>query len=171
MATPKYRVIDPKGAYMARSDEPQLLALGADHAAAAVYNIRAPVFALLREGTEVETNQPPGPHLEPLNDEARAAMAAYWDAHPNATLDPTRRMPLGMDPMGGRTTEQLVTALLDGMDRDAVNRAAPAGQGGADNAALMERLAEGQAALMQALTAVLAGQAAGPSGTAGKGAR
>lgn len=162
MAMPKYRVIDVKGAYMARDVEPVLLSLGADHTAAAVYNIRAPVYQLVMLGEEIETDQPPGPHLEPLNAEARERLDAYWANNPNATLDPTRRMPLGQDPMGGRTIEQLVSSLLDGMDRDAAARAGGVGaQPGADGAGLaaaVQALAEGQAAMLQALTAVLAAQ-------------
>jgi hypothetical protein len=164
MAIPRYRVADSKGAYMALNPEPQLLALGADHNAAAVYGIRAPVYQLFPQGREVEFSGVPGPHLEPLNDAAREAMAAYWKAHPGATLDPTRTMPLGQDPLGGRSVEQLVSGLLERMDSQAPAGVAP----GAEIAALLA----GQKAMQDAiasLAAVLAGALAPPANPVAKG--
>jgi hypothetical protein len=118
MAIPKYRIIDEKGAYMPRSPEVQLLQLGADHQAARVYGIRAAICELLPMDTEIEFDGIPGPHLKPLNDEAQRRLDEYWAKHPNATLDPTRHLPLGQDPMGGRSIEQLVTGLPEAMDRE-----------------------------------------------------
>jgi hypothetical protein len=155
MAQPRYRIIDTKGAYMALDPAPQLLALGADHNAAAVYGIRAPVYTLFRQGTEIDFDGVPGPHLAPLNAEAEAKMRAYWAKYPGATLDPTRHMPLGQDPMGGRSIEQSVAALLEGMQRDLAG-AAPAQDA---QAAQIAALVDGQRAMMAAvaqLTAVLA---------------
>lgn len=146
MATARYRVTDPKGAYMARDPEPRLLSLGADHNAAAVYGIRAPVFELLRQGAEIDFDGIPGPHLEALNDEAKTRLAKYWEDYPGATLDPTRKMPLGQDPMGGKSIEQLVTGLLNAMDKGP----APAVQSGVELAALLA----GQQAMQQALAAL-----------------
>lgn len=166
MATPMYRIIDEKGAYMARDPTPVLLALGDNLASAQVYGIRAAACELLPMGTEVAYDGEPGPHLQPLNAEAERAMAAYWDRFPNATLDPTRKMPLGQDPMGGRSIEQLVGALLDGMDRDASVKAAARPAQGEDTAALLKSLAEGQAQLGVALAAVLAAQTPAGKGRA-----
>jgi hypothetical protein len=160
MAIPRYRVIEEKGCYAPRSPEPQVLALGADHASAAVYNIRAPVFEHLKEGTEFEFAGTPGPHLAPLNREAEEAMAKYWTDNPDATLDPTRRMPLGQDPMGGRSVEQLVNGLLEQMGQDAAKQSA-ARQPGGDMAALLaavRSMADGQAAMQAAMTALLTAQ-------------
>jgi hypothetical protein len=126
MATPRYRIIDAKGAYMPRSPELHVLALGTEHQDAAVYNIRAPVYEHLKQGTDVEFIGTPGPHLEPLNEEASEAIKAYWVKFPNASLDPTRSMPNGQDPMGGRTVEQLVNGLLEAMDQTAQAAAAAA---------------------------------------------
>jgi hypothetical protein len=114
---PRYRITDEKGAYLPRSPEIQLLELGADRAASRIYGVRAVVCELLPEGTEIDYLGSPGPHLFPLNDSARAKTKAYWKEHPNATLDPTRHMPLGQDPMAGKSVEQLVTSLLESMDR------------------------------------------------------
>jgi hypothetical protein len=153
MATPRYRVIDTKGAYMPRDPTPHRLQLGDNFESAAVYDVRAPTYELLRQGEEIEYSGEPGPHLEPLNDAARENMDAYWAAHPNATLDPMRHMPLGQDPMGGKTIEQLIGGLLEGMDREAT-RDAPAG--GVDSPALLlaaQTLADGQAAMLAAVKA------------------
>jgi hypothetical protein len=113
MATPRYKVTEEKGAYMPRSPQVQLLQLGADHVAARIYGIRAAVCELLLEGSEIEYEGLPGPHLEPLNDEAREMTAQYRAKFPNATLDPTRHMPLGQDPMMPRSFEQQVLGRLD----------------------------------------------------------
>jgi hypothetical protein len=165
--TARYRVIDTKGAYMARDPVPQLLQLGADHSAAAVYGIRAPVFELIRLGGELDFAGEPGPHLEPLNEEAREAMETYWAAHPGATLDPTRRMPLGQDPMGGKTTEQLVMGLLNAMDRGMGNAVPPAAsQPSAELLALLvgqRAMQDAIAALTGVVAAQLAGAAAPPT--------
>ena len=155
--TARYRVTETKGAYMAQDPTPVLLQLGADHAAAQVYNIRSPVFELLKMGTELDFAGVPGPHLEPLNDEARDALAKYWREHPNATLDPTRRMPLGQDPMGGRSIEQLVAGLLERMDTEPAPSGA--GQPSGDLVALLagqKAMQDAMLALTAALTAALA---------------
>lgn len=157
--TAKWRVIDEKGTYAPRDPTPVLLALGDTMASALVYKIKAPAFEVIPFGDTFESDTIVGPHLEPLNDEAREKIAAYWFANPNATLDPTRRMPLGQDPMGGRSIEQSVQALLEAMERDAV-AAAPVAQ--EDSASLLRTLAEGQAAMLQVLTAVLARDASPP---------
>jgi hypothetical protein len=146
MATPRYRVTDEKGAYLPLDPNPQLLQLGADHNAAAVYGIRAPIYTLLRKGAEIDFDGVPGPHLEPLNDEARAKTDKYWAENPGATLDPTRRMPLGQDPMGGKSIEQLVTGLLNAMDKGP----AASQQSGPDLVALLA----GQAAMQDALASL-----------------
>jgi hypothetical protein len=100
----KFKVIAEKGAYMVRSPEVVRLELGADSNAAKAYGVKAMVYELLPEGAEIEgAHIAFGPHLEPLDEEASAAAAAYWLAHPGATLDPTRSLPLGRDPMVAAT--------------------------------------------------------------------
>lgn len=36
----------------------------------------------------IHYNGPPGPHLEPIDDEAKAAMEVYWAENPHASLNP-----------------------------------------------------------------------------------
>jgi hypothetical protein len=166
----KYKIIDPKGAYMPRSPELHLLELGNDRASAEVYRIRAPVTEMLPEGTVIEFAGVPGPHLEAIDETARVAMAAYWDKYPNASLDPTRHLPLGQDPMGGKTVEQLVTGLLERMEQDrpagspgAVGAGAAgsdgAGSAGSDGATIAA-LVGGQQAMQQAMATLMAAVAA-----------
>jgi hypothetical protein len=68
----------------------------------------------LGEGVEIASNETPGPHWEPVNATAKVAVDAYRKARPNATLDPTRHLPNGIDPMAGHTLE---TALLGALRR------------------------------------------------------
>jgi hypothetical protein len=111
----RYKVIVEAGAYIARDPTVVRLDLGADSQAARAYNVRAPVYELLPEGTEFESDMVPGPHLQPLDDEARARMAQYWKDRPGATLDPTRHLPLGKDPMVVATFESTMLATLERM--------------------------------------------------------
>jgi hypothetical protein len=152
METARYRIADPKGAYMPRSPELKVLALGTEYQDAMVMAIRAPVFEMLAEGTEIEYAGVPGPHLAPLNEAAREAMAAY-QAKGHGSMDPTRHFPGGQDPMGGLSLQQNVEKLLDGMERDASLRAlarpAEAPAGNADMAALIGELRALVAALAQ----------------------
>jgi hypothetical protein len=123
----RYRIISEAGAYLARSAEIGRLELGGgDSAGARAYNVRAPVCELLVQGTEVDmpAGFVPGPHLEPLDDAARADMAAYWKARPGASLDPTRSLPLGRDPLATQTLEGAVMAQLERLAADAVSKPA-----------------------------------------------
>jgi hypothetical protein len=141
VALPRYRVTDAKGAYMPRSEEVELLQLGADHNAAKVYGIRSKVYELLKQGDELEFSGTPGPHLEPLNDEAREAMRAYWAANPGATLDPTRTLGL----TGGSSIDLSGTLMiqLDRMLRDASDaRPVPALRDDTELTALRAQVAE-----------------------------
>lgn len=47
----------------------------------------------VKEGTLIEFDGEPGPHLEPLNEAAREMMNAYFKAHPEATLTPLEQLP------------------------------------------------------------------------------
>ena len=121
----KYRIISEAGAYLPRSPEIVRLELGGgDSASARAYAVRAPVYELLGAGTEVDLPADfiPGPHLEPLDTEARAAMEAYRKARPGASLDPTRSLPLGIDPMAGRSMEEMIMAQLQRNLADAVTK-------------------------------------------------
>lgn len=76
-----------------------------------------------------------GPHFEPRDDPAKRAKAEYDKRRPGATLDPTSRLPLGVDPFEGRTFEQRVMALLEQRLRE------PAPQGaGSEVAELREQV-------------------------------
>jgi len=111
----KYKIITENGAYMARDPTVVRLELGADSTAAKAYGVRAPVYELLAEGAEIEFDGIPGPHLQPLDDAAKERMAQYWKDRPNATLDPTRHLPLGRDPMVVATFEGTMLATLERM--------------------------------------------------------
>jgi hypothetical protein len=119
----KYRVIAESGAFMPRSPDIVRLDLGGSDAARA-YSVRAPICELLAQNTEVDVPDGfiPGPHLEPLDDPARAAMAQYWKDRPGATLDPTRTLPLGRDPMAARTLDGMVMDQLERMAAEAVSK-------------------------------------------------
>jgi hypothetical protein len=108
----KYRVIDPKGCYIARDPTPVRLELGADAAASKVYGVRAPVSELVGEGEVIEgAHLLPGPHLEPLDDEAADAMRQYRRLNPGATLDPTNTLPTfggGLDDLVGHQLDRLL---------------------------------------------------------------
>lgn len=162
METPRYLVIDTNGAYMPRDPTVKLLELGSDRKSSEVYGIHSPVFDRLAQGDEIDFDGVPGPHLKPLNEAARERMEAYWVANPGADLDPTRRVKGGVDGMGGRSLEQLVGSLLDGMERDA-ERSAPAKA--SSNDLLLRQLVEGQAAMQQAMTALLAALTPNTRGT------
>lgn len=99
---------------------------------------------LLPEGTEIVYDDVPGPHMEPLDKEAEIAMSEYQKARPGATLDPTRHLPNGLDPMAGKTVEQLVMSRLTEIEASA-SRTSP-------DAAVLEKLAEGQAQIAQVLS-------------------
>jgi hypothetical protein len=49
---------------------------------------------LLKEGTVIDYDGEPGPHLEPMNEAAEAMMAAYYKAKPEASLNPTDALPI-----------------------------------------------------------------------------
>ena len=181
MAIPRYRVIDSKGAYAACSritndkgeDVPcselvQLAELGGDRKAAAAYGVRAVICEPVYKDWIIETTATPGPQFEAMNPEAEVALAAYWKRFPNATLDPTRHMPLGQDPMGGKSVEQLVSGLLEQMDRDAMAKQPVAVQPAADMTALLasvKALADGQATLQAAIAALITAPQHKPSRT------
>lgn len=151
----RYRVVSEKGAYMARSSEVVRLELGADAHASRMYGVRAQVCELLVEGTEIEFDGIPGPHLEPLDDAARAAMAAYVKKFPGATLDPTRHLPLGQDPLLQPTFEQ---AMLRSLERiSAESEGQPARPSAADEK--LEKLIE----TVAALAAIVAAQHGAPA--------
>jgi hypothetical protein len=139
---PRYKVIAERGAYLPRSAEVVRLDLGADAQAARAYGVRAQVCELLPEGAEIDYAGEPGPHLEPLDEPAREAMAAYWKAHPNATLDPTRSLPLGQDPLLRPTFEQTMLRSLERMAAEAAAGTAPASAVDAKLDALTDALAK-----------------------------
>lgn len=57
----------------------------------------------------------PGPYVEALDESAKAAEAEWQKKRPGATLDPTRHLPNGQDPMVMQTFEGLVMRRLEGM--------------------------------------------------------
>lgn len=56
----------------------------------------------LKEGTVIKYNGPPGPHMDPMDGEADAALDTYYQEHPGATLHPTEGL--------GKTTDGRPTA-------------------------------------------------------------
>jgi hypothetical protein len=154
----RYRVISENGAYLPSSPEVVRLELGGgDSAGARAYGVRAPVFQLFKSGDEITVPAGfiPGPHLEPLDDEAHTAMAAYQKARPGATLDPTRQLPLGIDPLSVRTFEGAIMASLERMAAEAM--AAPARPATDDK---IDKLIEAMAAQTAAFAALAANLAA-----------
>jgi hypothetical protein len=119
----RYRILSESGAYLPRDPEAVRLDLGSTGAAKA-YMVRAPVFELLAQGTEIDMADDfvPGPHLQPLDAAAETAMAAYNKARPGATLDPTRSLPLGRDPMAARSLDQMVMDQLERMSADVTGK-------------------------------------------------
>jgi len=109
---------------------------------------------LLPEGSEIVYDGIPGPHMEPLDKEAEIAMAEYQKAHPGASLDPTRHLPNGIDPMAGKTVEQLVMGRLTEIEA-AVTR-------GSESSAI-EKLAETQAQIAQLLTHLVTALSGSPA--------
>lgn len=122
----RYKIISENGAYLALDPTPVKIELGADSHAARAYNVKAPIFELVGEGAVIEYAGVPGPHMEPLDDEAKTAMAAYLKARPGASLDPTRSLPLGRDPMMVPTFETGMLSMLERMAAEAAGRDAPA---------------------------------------------
>lgn len=49
---------------------------------------------LLKEGTLIEYDGEPGPHLQPMNAPAEAMMAAYYKAKPEASINPVAALPI-----------------------------------------------------------------------------
>jgi hypothetical protein len=144
---------------MAVSPEVVRLELGADQNAARTYGVRAQVMRLYAEGEEVEFDGIPGPHLEPLDEPAKLAMAAYWAANPGATLDPTRSLPLGQDPLLRPTFEQAMLRSLERLAADSTEPAArPAGAVDAKLDALTEQLSK-----LAGIVGQLAAPAAAPA--------
>jgi hypothetical protein len=117
----RYKVISESGAYMPVSPEIVRLELGADAHAARQYGVRSQVMKPFVENEEIEFDGIPGPHLEPLDEPARERIAAYWKAHPGATLDPARSLPLGQDPMLRPTFEQAMLRQLERMTEEAAS--------------------------------------------------
>lgn len=60
------------------------------------------------EGTIVNFTGVPGPHMEPLDDDARKALAAYYKKNPDATLNPLGSF--GASAPGDAATAEVVTA-------------------------------------------------------------
>jgi hypothetical protein len=104
----------------------------------------------------------PGPHMHPLDEEAKQAMEAYRRAHPRASLNPTGQLPLtGADPMaagGGTAFDQAVQRILD--SRLAAASAAPTP--GAD--AELKAMAAKMAAMERELAALKSERAPPPRG-------
>jgi hypothetical protein len=119
----RYKIISENGAYLSRDPTIVRLELGADAAAARAYGVRAVVNELLPFETEIEGDHIVfGPHLEPLDDPAKEKAAAYWKLRPNASLDPTRSLPLGRDPMVAATFETATLAMLERMAAEAAGK-------------------------------------------------
>jgi hypothetical protein len=92
-----FKVVSERGCYMPRRpSEITFLELSDDRALSKAFAIRAPICELIKkdEVVEVAADFVPGPHLEPMDPEAEAAMRQYWRAYPGASLDPTRSLPL-----------------------------------------------------------------------------
>lgn len=140
----RYKVISEKGAYLPVGDEVVRLELGADSKAARAYGVRAQVCRLFEEGEELEFSGIPGPHLEPLDAEAKERMAAYWAKFPGATLDPTRSLPLGQDPMVRPTFDQAMLRVLERMEAEPETARVPVAPSAVDGqiAALTEAVAK-----------------------------
>jgi hypothetical protein len=156
----RYKIISEAGAYMPVSSEIVRLELGADSHAARQYGVRSQVMKLFVENEEIDFDGIPGPHLEPLDEAARERMAAYWKAHPGATLDPTRSLPLGQDPMLRPTFEQAMLRQLERMTEEAAGPVAP--PAAADNAKL-DQVLEAIGKLTAALTANASTHSVGPN--------
>jgi hypothetical protein len=70
---------------------------------------------LLDAGQTIVSETYPGPYVEALDESGKAAEAEYRKKYPNATLDPTRHLPNGQDPLVMHTFEGLVMRNLEGM--------------------------------------------------------
>lgn len=69
---------------------------------------------LLPEGTVIEYSGTPGPHMEPLDDDAQAAMDAYYKAHPEASLNPVEALPATVEqPLVISMADPSVVAAVD----------------------------------------------------------
>ncbi|HXA22763.1 MAG TPA: hypothetical protein VNW90_10710 [Acetobacteraceae bacterium] len=144
----KYKIIAENGAYMARDPTIVRLELGADQAAARAYGVRAQINELLPFETEIEGDHIVfGPHLEPLDDPAKEKAAAYWKLRPNASLDPTRSLPLGRDPMVAATFETATLAMLERMAAEAAGK--PVAPSAAPNDGRMDALTDAMTKLAQ----------------------
>jgi hypothetical protein len=131
---PRYKVIDERGCYLARDPTVVRLELGADANAARAYSVRAAIHEHILEGAEIDMPDGfvPGPHLLPLDDAAKKAMAQYLKDRPGATLDPTRSLPLGQDPMQPPSLEASVLRTLERMAEDAAGASAAPSAGASD---------------------------------------
>lgn len=49
---------------------------------------------LLKEGTLIDYDGEPGPHLQPMNESAVAMMTAYYKAKPEASINPVAALPI-----------------------------------------------------------------------------
>lgn len=121
----RYRITSEHGAYLPTSTMAQLLELGESSSAGArAYGVRSVPHHLFKQHDVVEMPDSfvPGPHLEPLDEAAHAAMKAYEAKHPASTLDPTRSLPLGRDPMAPLSFEQRMMAQMEGLMAEATTR-------------------------------------------------
>lgn len=68
------------------------------------------------EGTIIDHDGVPGPHMEPMDDAARAALDAYYASNPGVTLDPTRKLSVSVaDDPNGKNISDVVQHQLDRM--------------------------------------------------------
>jgi hypothetical protein len=149
----RFKIIAENGAYLARDPTVVRLELGADQVAARAYNTRAVINEWLPMETEIEGSHLTfGPHLLPLDADAKEAAAAYWLKHPLASLDPTRSLPLGRDPMVAATFESATLAMLERMAAEAAGK--PVAPPAAVSDARIDALTEAMTKLAQVVTAM-----------------
>jgi hypothetical protein len=115
----------------------------------------APISELIFEGQEVEYNGVPGPHMQPLDDAAKQALADYYAVNPNVTLDPTRKLSVSIsdDP----NAKSLDKAVLNQLDR-IFSQASKQPAGPSPEVAELRGQVESLAGQVAALVAALASQ-------------
>lgn len=79
----------------------------------------------IKEGAIIEFDGEPGPHLEALNEPARVLLAAYYETHPEASLNPVEQLPItpGANPrpsmtVVGQAQPDELRSFVDMSDKD-----------------------------------------------------
>lgn len=83
---------------------------------------------LLQEGAEIVYAGLPGPHMQPMNEQAHAKKAEFAAKYPTATLDPTRNLPNGIDPLAGHTLETALISMMRKIEAEGQPAAATAAE-------------------------------------------